>query len=80
MQRANFSKENSENKSQIIKDENEDDCWIIQLGKSLNETSAIIYRIGSEIVDIEIDENCASNIIEPLIKKYGCNNVKWLLT
>ena len=77
--RANFGEVNSENKSHIIKDENEDSCWIMQ-SKCMNETSAIIYRVGSEIVAIETDEDCASNIIEPLMKKYGFNRVKWLLT
>ena len=40
----------------------------------------MIYRIGSEIIVIEIDEDCASNVIEPLMKKYGFGNVKWLLS
>ena len=40
----------------------------------------MIYRIGSEIVVIEIDDDCASNVIEPLMKKYGFDNVKWLLS
>ena len=76
--RANFGEINNENKSQIIKDQNEDSCWIIQ-SKIPDETSAIIYRIGPEIVALEIDEDCASNIIEPLMKKYGFNEVKWFL-
>jgi len=75
---ANFGQESSENK-QVIKDESEDDCWIIQTCYPKNETSALIYRIGPEVVVIEIDENCASNIIEPLMKKYGFDSVKWLL-
>ena len=77
--RVNFGEYTSENKAQIIKDENEESCWIMQ-SKSINETSAIIYRIGSEIVAIETDEDCAANIIEPLMKKYGFNKVKWLQT
>lgn len=78
--KANIGQKNSENKTQIIKDENEDDCWIIQQNSPHNETSAIIYRIGPEIIALEIDEECASNIIEPLMKKYGFDKVKWLLT
>jgi hypothetical protein len=77
--KANFGEVNGENKSQIIKDENEDDCWLLQ-SKSMDETSAIIYRIGPEIVALEIDDDCAQNIIEPLMKKYGFNKVKWLLS
>ena len=77
--KSNFEHENNENKSQVLKDENEDDCWIIETDHN-NETSAIIYRIGHEIVVIELDETCASNVIEPLMKKYGFDNVKWLLS
>jgi hypothetical protein len=76
----NFSEENSETKSRVINDESEDGCWIIQNCNPQNETSAMIYRIGPEIVCIEIDDNCASNVIEPLMKKYGFDNVKWLST
>ena len=78
---SNFSQENIESKLKVINEsENEDDCWIIQTEHPNSETSAMIYRIGTEIVCIEIDDNCASNVIEPLLKKYGFNNVKWLLT
>ena len=45
-----------------------------------DETSALTYRVGNEIVAIELDENCASNVIEPLMKKYGFENIKWLVT
>jgi len=76
--KSNFEQENLENKY-VLKDESEDDCWIIETDNQ-NETSAIIYRIGPEIVAIEIDENCASTIIETLMKKYGFNNVKWFST
>ena len=78
--KSNFGQD-SENKSQVInEDENEDDCWLIQSEHPNSETSAMIYRIGSEIVVIEMDDNCASNVIEPLMKKYGFDNVKWLLS
>ena len=76
--KSNFGQENSENTSQVMKDESEDDCWIIESDQR-NETSAMIYRISNEIIVIEIDENCVSNVIEPLMKKYGFDNVKWLL-
>lgn len=77
--RSNSSQDFSEKKSRIVKDRNEDDCWLIECDGQ-NETSAMIYRIGREIVVIEIDDNCGSNVIEPLMKKYGFDNVKWLLT
>ena len=76
--KSNFGQETSENTSQVMKDKSEDDCWIIETDQR-NETSAMIYRISNEIVVIEIDDNCASNVIEPLMKKYGFDNVKWLL-
>ena len=41
---------------------------------------AVIYRIGSFVVGVEIDDNCACNIIEPLIEIYGFEKVKWLPT
>ena len=77
--KSNFGVENSEKKSQVINDGSEDDCWIIETDDT-NETSALTYRVGNEIVAIELDENCASNVIEPLMKKYGFENIKWLVT
>jgi hypothetical protein len=63
----------------FTKDENEEDCWLLETNTK-NETSAMVYRISPEIVVIEIDDDCATNVIEPLMKKYGFANVKWLLT
>jgi len=76
--KSNFGVVNSEKKSQVINDGSEDDCWIIETDDS-NETSALTYRVGNEIVAMELDENCASNVIEPLMKKYGFENIKWLV-
>jgi len=76
---ANFGQVTDDLKSHVKKYESEDDCWLIETDPS-NETSAMIYRIGNEVVVIEIDESCASNVIEPLMSKYGFDNVKWLLT
>ena len=39
---------------------------------------AVIYVVSNLVVGIEIDEDCASKVIEPLIKNYGFENVKWL--
>jgi hypothetical protein len=41
---------------------------------------AAIYSIGNSVIGVEIDDNCASNVIEPLMKKYGFYNANWLLT
>ncbi len=39
---------------------------------------AVVYRIGSFVVGIEVDDNCASKIVEALIEIYGFEKVKWL--
>jgi hypothetical protein len=39
---------------------------------------AVIYRISSFVVGIEVDDDCASKIIEALIEIYGFEKVKWL--
>jgi len=59
--------------------ESDDDSWVIETGCNKSAT-AIVYRIREDVVCIEVDDYCASNVIEPLMKKYGFENVKWLLT
>ena len=76
---SNFVDGCGDNKSRVFKDENEDGCWLIQTCLR-NETSAIIYRVSQNIIGIEIDDNCAVNVIEPLMKKYGFTNIRWLIT
>jgi len=58
--------------------ESDDDCWAIQTNCNLS-TAGMLSRVRTDVVCIEVDEDCAPKIIEPLIKKYGFNNVKWLL-
>ena len=41
---------------------------------------AIVYRIGDTVVLSEIDDNLAPNFLDPLITKYGFDNVKWIVT
>ena len=72
--RANFVKDSgrswiisSEGESCIIKTNSNDHCV------------AVVYWVGDSVVGIEIDDNCASKIVEPLIEKYSFENVKWLL-
>ena len=38
----------------------------------------IVYRIGDTVVLSEIDDDLAPNFANPLISKYGFDNVKWL--
>jgi hypothetical protein len=41
---------------------------------------AVTYRIGHFVVGVEVDDDCAFKIIEPLIEIYGFEKVKWLST
>ena len=75
----NSSQEDTGFEFRVTKDENEKDCWLLE-ANTKNEASAMVYRISEEIVVIEIDDDCATNVIEPLMKKYGFANVKWLAT
>ena len=77
--KSNFNQEENNLGLRITKDENEEDCWLLEPSPK-KETVAIIYRISDEIIAIEIDDYCATNVIEPLMKKHGFTNVKWLLT
>ena len=56
--------------SHILKEGSEDNCWIIE-NCSKNETSAMIYRLGPEVVVMEIDDECVVNVVEPLMMKSG---------
>ena len=68
--------------------------WIMQVGrdepgyweirgkyaalKDLTEIG-IVYRIGDTVVLAEIDDDLAPDFLDPLIKKYGFDNVKWIV-
>jgi len=68
--------------------------WIMEIGKDepgywdikgkyaglkdLTEIG-IVYRIGDSVVLAEIDDNLAPAFIDPLISKYGFNNIKWIV-
>lgn len=60
-------------------EESDDDCYAIQTSCNTS-TAAILSQVSNNVICIETDDNCAPKIIEPLIKKYGFNQVKWLLT
>jgi hypothetical protein len=59
--------------------EDEDECWIIETNCNRSPVE-VIYRIGNDLVCIEAEADCAPNAIETLIKQYGFDNVKWMLT
>jgi hypothetical protein len=69
--------------------------WIIEAGKDepgyweikgkyagLKDYSivGIVYRIGDTVVMSEIDDDLVPNFADPLIAKYGFDNVKWIVT
>jgi hypothetical protein len=68
--------------------------WIMQVGKdepgyweikgkyaALKDLTeiGIVYRIGDSVVLAEIDDELAPDFLEPLITKYGFDNVKWIV-
>ncbi len=46
--------------------------------KDLTEI-AIVYRIGDAVVFAEIDDDLAPDFLDPLITRYGFDNVKWIV-
>ena len=46
--------------------------------KDLTEIG-IVYRIGDTVVLAEIDDDLTPDVMDPLITKYGFDNVKWLV-
>jgi hypothetical protein len=40
---------------------------------------ALVYRIGDTVALSEVDDELAPNFINPLIAKYGFDNVKWIV-
>jgi hypothetical protein len=70
--------ENDERRSWIMKDEGESETYIIEID-CRDSVVAMVYRIGTSVIVIEVDDDCAPFVIEPLIERYGFDNVKWLL-
>jgi hypothetical protein len=46
--------------------------------KDLTEIG-VVYRVGDAVVLAEIDDELAPDFLEPLISKYGFDNVKWIV-
>jgi len=40
---------------------------------------AVVYRIGDTVVFTEIEDDLAPDFLDPLITKYGFDNVKWIV-
>lgn len=73
---------------------NDQYSWILQEGRDeagyweikgkytgLKDLTEIgfVHRIGDTVVLSEIDNDLAPNLIDPLIAKYGFDNVKWIV-
>jgi hypothetical protein len=68
--------------------------WIMQEGKTepgyweikgkyaaLSDLTeiAVVYRIGDTVVFSEVEDDLAPDFLDPLITKYGFDNVKWIV-
>ena len=68
--------------------------WVMQVGKdepgyweikgkyaALRDLTeiGIVYRVGDSVVLAEIDDDLAPDFLEPLMSKYGFDNVKWIV-
>jgi hypothetical protein len=60
----------------------EDEYWEIK-GKyaPLKDLTLIglTYKVGDTVVLSEVDDNLAENFSDPLLAKYGFDNVKWIV-
>jgi hypothetical protein len=67
--------------------------WIMEQGKGEEEyweirgkyedlkdltNVALVYRTGDVIVFGEVEDNFIPNFLDPLLEKYGFDNVKWI--
>ena len=68
--------------------------WIMQQGKSEEEywqieskyegmkdtfVVAIVYKSGDTVVLGEVNDDFVPNFLDPLLEKYGFDNVKWIV-
>ncbi len=67
--------------------------WLIEAGKESGDweikgkyaplkdlsSIAVVYRVGDTVVLSEVIDDLAPNFIDPLIEKYGFDNVKWIV-
>jgi len=62
-----------------IKEEIEADTWAIRTDCD-RYAHALVYKIGASIVVVEVNDDCVSNVVEPLMEIYGFKNIKWLVS
>jgi len=47
--------------------------------KELNNV-ALVYRAGDTVVLGEISDDLVPNFMDPLLEKYGFDNIKWVIS
>jgi hypothetical protein len=84
--RFNFTLgEHPEDKYTWIMEEAKEDTeeyWKIKSKYAELKDSVLIglaYRIGDTVVLSEIDDEFTANFLDPLLEKYGFDNVKWIV-
>ena len=61
----------------------EEDYWEIRGNyENLKDLTniALVYRAGDTVVLGEIDDDLVPNFMDPLLEKYGFENIKWIVT
>jgi hypothetical protein len=65
------------------KNDESGEYWEIKSKYSLLKdtvTIGVAYRTGDTVVLSEIDDELAPNFLDPLLEKYGFDNIKWIVT
>jgi hypothetical protein len=68
--------------------------WLIEIGKGPEEyweikgkyepltdltLISLVYRIGDTVALSEVDDSLVPNFLDPLLEKYGFDNVRWIV-
>ena len=61
----------------LLRGECEENSWIIETNCK-ESPDVMVYQIINSEVATEVDEECVTKIIEPLMALYGFENIKWL--
>jgi hypothetical protein len=61
----------------LLRGECEENSWVIETNCK-ESPDVMVYQVSSSVVAIEVDEECAPNIIDSLMARYGFENIKWL--
>ena len=63
------------------KDVDEGDYWVINGKYALRDVLvpvAMVYRVGDTVVVSEVDDDLTPTFVDPLLEKYGFDNLKWI--